>query len=90
MNEPGDVSAGLEAYLRQTLTMKKGPPLLIVKDTHMATRRKSVIHEYVNNGLLKDPIIVHTDPAAEPFLREDESARPPGFQKWRVFGAPKG
>ena len=39
---------------------------------------------------MKDPIIIHTDPAAEPYLREEESLRPPGFQKWREFGAPKG
>ena len=89
MNESGGVSAGIEAYLRQTLTMKNGP-LFIVKDTHMAKERKGIIRNYVKNGSLKDPIIIHTDPAAEPYLREEESLRPPGFQKWREFGAPKG
>lgn len=42
------------------------------------------------SGNLKDPIIIHTDPAAEPFLKENEEIRPPGFQEWRKFGAPKG
>lgn len=45
---------------------------------------------YVDAGTLLDPIIVHTDPAAAPFLKLKEKDRPEGFKRWREFGGPPG
>lgn len=90
MNEAGGVPQGLEAYIRHALTqfdqMKR--PKLIVKDTYMASQRRELVSRYMEH--LKDPVIVHTDPAAQPFLSRDEEDRPSGFQQWRKFGAPFG
>ena len=52
----------------------------------MASKRRDVVRHYVENGLLRDPVIINSDPAAEPFLKDDEESRPPGLQKWREFG----
>lgn len=43
---------------------------------------------YVKTGSLIDPIVLHTDPASEPFLEIEEEFRPIGFQRWRDFGSP--
>jgi len=40
--------------------------------------------------VMLDPIVVHTDPATDPFLILEEDSRPIGFQEWRKFGAPPG
>ena len=93
MNEAADVPYLMEGYIRNminSLDSGNGPPMLLVKDTHMATRRKALIHNYYRQHLLLDPLILHTDPAVDPFLEEDESFRPFGFQEWRKFGAPPG
>jgi hypothetical protein len=91
MNEPGGPE-GLEAYVRHLLSTYNSnigpPPKLIVKDYFAADHRKEVLAEY--SSLLRDPIILHTDVAAKPFLARDEEFRPLGFQKWREWGAPKG
>jgi hypothetical protein len=90
MNEAGGVPEGLEAYLRHMLTKYSSSivPKLIVKDTHMATLRRRVLHDYAD--LLRDAIVMHTDPAVLPFLEREEEHRPVGFQDWRKFGAPYG
>jgi len=88
MNEANDIQEGMEAYVRQILTMDNSP-MLIAKDTHMAVKRRNILQRYVELGLLADPIIIHTDPATEP-LNIEESMRPIGFQEWRKFGAPPG
>ena len=41
-------------------------------------------------GLAQDYVVVHTDPAAKPFLDRAEEHRPVGFQEWRKFGSPPG
>ena len=87
MNEAGGVPEGLEAYIRQVLQLPRRPKI-IVKDTYLATQRRDVLAHYV--PYLKDPVVIHTDPAVQPFLERDEAFRPEGFQKWRKFGAPKG
>jgi hypothetical protein len=38
---------------------------------------------YTNNGVLKDAVVIHTDPAATPFLEVSEEQRPYGFREWR-------
>jgi len=83
------VVEGMEAYIRQILSMDQAiAPMLLVKDTHMALNRTALINSYVKVGALHDPIVIHTDPATEPFLEMEEQSRPIGFQKWREFGAP--
>jgi hypothetical protein len=87
MNEAGGGPEGMEAYVRHALTLPRRPKLL-VKDTHMATQRRNLLGSYEN--LLKDPVVIHTDPAVKPFLNREEAHRPEGFQEWRKFGAPPG
>lgn len=89
MNEAGGVAEGLEAYLRHTMTLSHRPKL-IVKDTHMADKRRDLLKRYVELGAIKDPVVLHSDPAARPFLDRKEDFRPEGFQKWRKFGSPPG
>jgi hypothetical protein len=99
MNEAGGDPFGLEAYIRHI--MAKYPnkqPKIIVKDTHMAYQRRELLQYYYNqsktNPLLsrtaRDPIVLHTDPAVQPFLNDIriEAQRPIGFQEWRKFGTP--
>ena len=38
--------------------------------------------------MIRDPIVIHTDPAMDPFLKVEEQSRPIGFQEWRKYGAP--
>ena len=101
MNEVGGPE-GLEAYIRHLLSTYCSdlgpmslssssiiPPKLIIKDHSTADHRKSVVNEYVS--VLRDPVILHTDRAVEPFLAiTDEDFRPPGFRNWRKWGAPLG
>lgn len=89
MNEAGGDPVGLEAYVRQVLRIPSRP-LLIVKDTHLASARRQLLRDYVDSGLFPDPIVLHSDPAAAPFLERREEFRPVGFQEWRKFGAPPG
>ncbi|KAG7338165.1 hypothetical protein IV203_026033 [Nitzschia inconspicua] len=100
MNEATGGSEGLEAYVRQLLATysynlhgpREGtisaPPKLIVKDHSTAKFRQQLLSEYA--ALLRDPVVIHTDNAVQPFLDRDEEYRPIGFQKWREFGAPHG
>lgn len=91
MNEAGGVPQGLEAYLRQTQSLLHKKPKLIIKDTHMATERRALLKTYVERGSsLSDPVVLHGEPATEPFMAIEEIFRPPGFQDWRKFGAPLG
>jgi hypothetical protein len=93
MNEAADVPHLMEGYIRNminSLDSGMGPPMLLVKDTHMATRRRDLLNSYYRQELLADPIVIHTDPAVDPFLEKEELARPSGFQEWRKFGAPPG
>lgn len=87
MNEAGGDPEGIEAYLRHVLQLKRRPKL-IVKDTHMALERQTLLQHY--STMLGDAVVIHTDPAAEPFLKLVEDYRPDGFQEWRKFGAPLG
>jgi len=99
MNEPGGPE-GLEAYVRHLLSTYSSstgpsslshlilPPKLIIKDYFTADHRREVLAEY--SSLLKDPVVLHTDIAVEPFLARAEEFRPPGFKKWREWGSPKG
>jgi len=91
MNEAGGVADGLEAYMRHGLSMKRRP-MLIVKDTsiHFARDRYDLVQSYVDNGALKDPIVLSMEDAIESFLHLKEDLLPIGFQEWRKFGAPKG
>jgi hypothetical protein len=96
MNEVGGDPVSLEAYLRHVMTQLHTHPKLIVKDTHMAVDRRNVLQHYSNKNhggetlTALDPIVIHTDPAARPFLDRVEAHRPAGFQEWRKFGAPPG
>lgn len=44
MNEAGGVPQGIEAYVRHTLMLERAPKLL-VKDTHMAEKRRNILKE---------------------------------------------
>ena len=91
MNEAGGVPQGLEAYLRQTQSLLHKKPKLIIKDTHMATERRKMVQHYVEfDSSLVDPVVLHGEPATEPFMAIEEKFRPFGFRDWRVFGAPPG
>eukprot|EP00592_Proboscia_alata_P008422 CAMPEP_0194363260 /NCGR_PEP_ID=MMETSP0174-20130528/11104_1 /TAXON_ID=216777 /ORGANISM="Proboscia alata, Strain PI-D3" /LENGTH=459 /DNA_ID=CAMNT_0039136611 /DNA_START=1000 /DNA_END=2379 /DNA_ORIENTATION=- len=87
MNEAGDLVGGLEAYVRHGIQMEH-QPLIFVKDTHMATKRRAMLQKYIDDGVILDSFLLVTDPATTPFLDLAESSRPSGFQKWRKFGAP--
>jgi len=59
-------------------------PILIVKDTYIALERRNMIQRYVDLQTLADPIVIHTEPAVEPFLTTlSEQHHPNGFQNWR-------
>jgi hypothetical protein len=89
MNEASDAVEGIEAYIRRILTFQPSiAPMLLMKDTHMAVNRSLMIRKYVEAGAMYDPIVLHTDPATEPFLQMEEGSRPEGFKLWRQFGAP--
>ena len=88
MNEASDAVDGIEAFIRQVVSLQKISPMLLVKDTHLAVKRSAMIKKYVDAGALIDPIVLHTDPAADSFLQMEEALRPEGFQSWRDFGAP--
>lgn len=129
MNEPDGISDAFEAYVRHVLKLnedeqsnplynrKKTSPMLIVKDTHIAHDRRSILQKYVNDhysqettnndatatsslsspSLLKDPIVIHTDPAIQPYFSSFYASAsstseelPYGFQNWREFGSPQG
>ena len=99
MNEAGGIPQGLEAYIRQILwnapttnrqQERRPPPKLLVKDTHMATARRDLLFQSSYRELLGDAIVLHTDPAVEPFWKIPEHQRPMGLRDWRKFGAPPG
>lgn len=97
MNEAGGDPVSLEAYLRHVMSAFGTQPKLIVKDTHMAVDRRNLLQHYYNHAsssalplTARDPMVIHTDPAARPFLDRLEAHRPVGFQEWRKFGAPPG
>lgn len=48
------------------------------------------IPSYAESGSAVDSVVLHTDPAATPFLAIPEEKRPYGFKDWRKFGAPPG
>lgn len=93
MNEAGGDPAGLEAYLRHVMTLARQPKL-IVKDTHLAVDRRRLLQHYYRHGAAltaRDPVVLHTDPAARPYLDrgDSEAERPVGFRAWREFGGPR-
>lgn len=91
MNEAGGIPQGLEAYVRQTQSILHKKPKLIIKDTHMATERRTMLKNYFElDSSLVDPVVLHGEPATEPFMAIEETFRPPGFREWRKFGAPPG
>lgn len=44
----------------------------------------------MNNGALKDPIVLSIEDAMESFLHLKEELLPVGFKRWKEFGAPNG
>lgn len=91
MNEAGGVADGLEAYIRQGLSMKR-QPMLIVKDTStsIAQKRYNLLQQYVDKGFLKDPIVLSIEDTINTFLNVKVDYMPAGFRDWRKFGAPSG
>jgi len=91
MNEAGGVSDGLEAYIRQGLSMKR-QPMLIVKDTStsIAQERYDLLQQYIDKGFLKDTIVLSIEDTINTFLNVKDEYMPTGFRDWRKFGAPKG
>jgi hypothetical protein len=92
MNEANDVIGGLECFIRHVHALNRQGediPMLLIKDSHMAVNRTSMIQSYVDKGAFRDPVIIHSDTVTKPFLdMMSEETRPVGFQKWREFGAP--
>jgi hypothetical protein len=81
------------------------PPKLIVKDYFAANHRKEVLAEYssilkdpvaLHTDHAVEPIFDATNVAASGIGKnknddgDEDSRRPPGFRKWREWGAPKG
>jgi hypothetical protein len=50
----------------------------------------SYLYRYAEMGFMVDSVVIHTDPAATPFLALPEDQRPHGFKEWRKFGSPPG
>ena len=95
MNEAGGDPMGLEAYLRRVwhdlgknTNNSHSVPQIIVRDTHLATERRTLLRNY--SRWFPNALTMHTDPAAEPYLKIPEPYRPQGFREWRKFGAPIG
>lgn len=94
MNEANDRVGGLECFIRHVhdYNHQHGegtiPPMLLIKDTHMAVNRTSMVQSYVEKDVFRDQVIIHSDFVARPFLDVKEKLRPVGFQKWREFGSP--
>mmetsp|Transcript_8381 Transcript_8381/g.15806 ORF Transcript_8381/g.15806 Transcript_8381/m.15806 type:complete len:732 (-) Transcript_8381:1117-3312(-) len=94
MNEANDVTGGMECFIRHVYGYNhyhqgtEEPPMLLIKDSHMAVNRSSMIQSYVDKGVFRDPVIIHSDVVSQQFLDMREHLRPVGFQKWREFGAP--
>ena len=90
MNEAGGDPTGLEAYLRQALTQlpRHHSPMVIVKDTPMATQRRQLLSNY--QSYLQDPLLLVSEAASDYFLELSPKERPVGFTDWRKFGAPAG
>jgi hypothetical protein len=86
MNEAGGDPLGLEAYLRHALQLANAPKVF-VKDTHLAEARRRLLERSFGD---LDHVVIHTDPASQPFLRLPEQHRPIGFREWRKFGSPVG
>jgi len=88
MNEAGGVADGLEAYIRQGLSMKR-QPMLIVKDTStsIAQERYDLLQQYVDKGFLKDPIELSMEDTINTFLNVKDDYMPAGFREWKKFGA---
>jgi len=91
MNEAGGVPNGLEAYIRHAMTLRR-KPMMIVKDTgrNIAARRRELLQDYVDFGVLKDPVVLSIEDAMEEFATLSEDMLPIGLREWRKFGAPKG
>ena len=49
-----------------------------------------LLERYAESGAMVDSVVVHTDPAATPFLGLSDEKRPYGFKDWRKFGSPPG
>lgn len=87
MNE-GNSEAVLEAFVRQAMQqLSTSQPMIIMLDKN--ARRKKLLQEYTEKGLLADAIAVgrKEDVLNDKTLAELEPL-PPGFQNWDEFGAP--
>ena len=89
MNE-GNGALGLESYVRQSLLLPKSPPLFVLLDMK-SKKRLDILQQYVNLGVLPDPIALgNKDAVDKKLLSLPENERPIGLQKWDEWGAPKG
>ena len=89
MNE-GNGALGLESYVRQSLLLPKSPPLFVLLDMK-SKKRLDILQQYVNLGVMPDPIALgNKDAVDKKLLSLPENERPIGLQKWDEWGAPKG
>jgi hypothetical protein len=89
MNEGQDADA-FESYLRQSVSTLDKRPMMILLDSKKS--RVDMLKAYHDNGSLLDSIAVGR---ADVVVKRDifqmkEEDRPPGFQRWDEWGAPKG
>lgn len=89
MNEGQDADA-FESYLRQSIATLDKRPMMISLDTKRS--RVNMLKAYHDNGVLLDSIAVGRGDVVvkKEILQMKEEDRPPGFQKWDEWGAPKG
>lgn len=85
----GDTMATFEAYLRNAITMKHSP-MMVIREYSYTKKRRELLQKYVDLGAMSDPIVINIAAAVDPFKDLDESIIPPAYQNWEEFGGPPG
>ena len=87
MTNRGDTNAAFEAYLRNAITMKHSP-MLVVREYAYTESRRELLQKYVDLGAMSDPVVINVEAAVAPFKDLDESILPLGYEQWLDFGGP--
>jgi hypothetical protein len=89
MTNRGDTMAAFEAYLRNAITMKHSP-MLIIREYAYTEKRRELLQKYVDLGAISDPVVININAAVDAIKDLDESILPPGYKNWEEFGGPDG
>ena len=81
-----------ESFLRTVAAPKA--PFMMFRDTQTSNNNKQrnhLLQSYADANVIMDPLLVHVDQAAAPFLNQPEASRPEIFRQWTTsFGGPPG